>query len=345
MDWRVLLLAGTLLTVAGPATPALWGGRQQAVVIMDLGQRGASPRRLAAELQALAAVRGFESRVMAPGALEVRGPAEKLTGLVSWAQEVALPADPAVACADGTCAPAALGTTALFNRPSGPMDPPAVEDVPARRSAWLLGMAVGLLGVALTVLALMRRPLVQAAVVPWCYAALGALVGLLAGLGWASARPAVVEQVLVVKPAQRPRLPDEPLTRDALEETHRVVARLGGPGFPRPNGVTLHPMAMGNGLVVHAAAPDASALAGLLEALRTRVVQPDAQATAAALALVDLPWEASGEAQRGRIRAELQMPSVVARPVEPDSRGPLVLAPWMVLVGALLGFAARPRTR
>ena len=149
----------------------------------------------------------------------------------------------------------------------------------------------------------------------------------------------------MVKPAQRPRLPDEPLTRDALEETHRVVARLGGPGFPKPNGVTLHPMAMGNGLVVHAAGPDANALGGLLEALRQRVVQPDAHATAAALALVDLPWDASGEAQRGRIRAELQLPTVVARPLEPDSRGPLAQAPWMALVGALLGFAARPRSR
>ena len=210
-------------------------------------------------------------------------------------------------------------------------------------------MALALVGVALVVLGLSGRaglrgqPLAAATGV-------GAVAGALCGWGGVVLSVPPVHRSIVVRPAPRPTLWDEPGVPPRLSAASDLAARLSGPAFTHGLPVAVHALPDGRVTLAMVQGPDEAALDAVEQRIRQRVLAPD---TALAQGFQDLLGRVSAVPDERWLGHVAEAQSEVLAPAlwsgSTETRASRL--PWGLgggaLAGALLAWAAavgRPRS-
>ncbi|MEW5852569.1 MAG: hypothetical protein AB2A00_27530 [Myxococcota bacterium] len=344
---HVLLLAvGLVLTALGPLAPLVVGGGKQVVQLLDLGLDGVEPRVTLQEVTVLAPS-PIRVTGLGPTLVELRAPVAYRAHVEEAVRKASRPASPALECTtnDEACLHQMLRTRPLYNRAAGPLDALVEVEQPASRGVWLLGMLVGLVGLALTVLSLARWRGLEGGTL-WS-AVLGTAVagGLVGGSGgWMLASR--VHQGMVVRPAYRPLLDTPPGAVDHINSAHNASGRIQSPAFLDGLRVTVRGTPDTLSVLLHAEAEGLDQLRALELRVREHVILPEQEAVADFLAAAERVVDVTSGVARDRLLQSAQQvspPYLSMGELEPESRGPVRSGAAGALAGALLGWAALSR--
>lgn len=338
MKHGALLVLGIALLAGGPVVPGVVGGGRALSQLFDLGADGAGPRRSFSDVEA--AVRApLSVKKLGTSLVEIAGPSSAEKELGSVVKSLERPITPAPTCAD--CFDARVHAHPLFNRAAGPIGGARHVEKPAPRPLWLLGMALGLVGLGLLVLALQRlrgMPSLPVMLV------VGALAGGATGAGNGMRFSDRVQQVLIVRPTHRPLLPEQPVTTDRVLYTQDVAGWLASADMRDGLGIEVTATPDNADVVAHVEARDPNAIDAFSRRVEERMMGPfKANADSFKALLDEAPPDSRAVADV--MRTQLVMPELTRTPIEPDGRGPLKGGIAGALAGVLVMFAAAWRRK
>lgn len=345
---RALVPLGLVLLAGGPVLPSWMGGGNAVVQLVDLGRDGLESWVSAKEV-ALAAPASIEVREVSPGMVELRAPSSQRREVEALAQKFLRPVRSVPPCDPpaASCLEAFLRSQRMFSRPSGPVDSAVDIPLPAPRSAWLLGMLVGLAGLGVLVLGLMGwRGLAGSSLV---LAVGGAsVVGGVAGAVTGVVLSANVQQSLLITLPFRPLLWSTGGQPEKLEPDRDVAARVSSAGFLHGLPVSVRAIPDGERVVINVEAPTPAAADAVVERVHAGVIAPfmqEVEAFRAALdhaaAVRDGEWPLRLEIAN----ASMLPPRLSIGPQTHDHRTPLRTGGTGAVAGALVAWAACARRR